>query len=123
MMIHDLEIDFEPKPITEENSSVRKSGLSISWMYENCEDCDQDLVQCYNEGICVRLIEDSGYLNMYSTKQELQEKHNEFHTDISDNGTRYRLTLITTEKNNFLAMQDLARKFIDGEQSEGEWVK
>lgn len=38
------------------------------------------------------------------------EKHNEFHTDISDNGTRYRLTFITTEKNNFLAMQDLARK-------------
>lgn len=44
------------------------------------------------------------------------EKHNEFHTDISDNGTRYRLTFITTEKNNFLAMQDLARKFIDGEE-------
>ena len=44
------------------------------------------------------------------------EKHNEFHTDISDNGTRYRLTFITTEKNNFLAMQDLARKFIDGKE-------
>lgn len=44
------------------------------------------------------------------------KKHNEFHTDISDNGTRYTLTFITTEKNNFLAMQDLARKFIDGEE-------
>lgn len=44
------------------------------------------------------------------------EKHNEFHTDISDNGTRYRLTFITTEKNNFLAMQDLARKFIDDKE-------
>ena len=44
------------------------------------------------------------------------EKHNEFQTDISDNGTRYRLTFVTTEKNNFLAMQDLARKFIDGKE-------
>ena len=44
------------------------------------------------------------------------EKHNEFHTDISNNGTHYRLTFITTEKNNFLAMQNLARKFIDGEE-------
>lgn len=44
------------------------------------------------------------------------KKHNEFHADISDNGTRYRLIFITTEKNNFLAMQDLARKFIDGEE-------
>ena len=50
------------------------------------------------------------------------EKHNEFHTDISDNGTRYRLTFITTEKNNFLAMQDLARKFIDGE-TEKLWIE
>jgi hypothetical protein len=53
MMIHDLETDFEPKPITEENSSVRKSCLSVSWIYENCEDCDQDLAQCYNEGRCI----------------------------------------------------------------------
>lgn len=44
---------FEPKPITEENSSVKKGCLSISWMYENCEDCDQDPVQCYNEGRCI----------------------------------------------------------------------
>lgn len=42
------------------------------------------------------------------------EKHNEFHTDISQNGTRFRLTFITNDKNNFLAMQDLARKCIDG---------
>ena len=52
----------------------------------------------------------------------MMEKHNEFHTDISDNGTRYRLTFITTEKNNFLAMQDLARKFIDGEP-EKRWIE
>lgn len=42
------------------------------------------------------------------------EKHNEFHTDISQNGTQFRLTFITNDKNNFLAMQDLARKCIDG---------
>lgn len=42
------------------------------------------------------------------------EKHNEFHTDISQNGTQFRLTFITNDKNNFLAMQDLARKFVDG---------
>lgn len=44
------------------------------------------------------------------------DKHNEFHTDVSDNGTGYRLIFITTEKNNFLAMQDLARKFVDGKE-------
>ena len=44
------------------------------------------------------------------------EKHNEFHTDISQNGTQFRLTFITNDKNNFLAMQDLARKCIDGEE-------
>lgn len=43
------------------------------------------------------------------------EKHNEFHTDVSQNGTQFRLTFITNDKNNFLAMQDLARKFVDGE--------
>lgn len=42
------------------------------------------------------------------------EKHNEFHTDISQNGTQFRLTFITNDKNNFLVMQDLARKCIDG---------
>ena len=44
------------------------------------------------------------------------KKHNEFHTDISQNGTQFSLTFITNDKNNFLAMQDLARKFIDGEE-------
>lgn len=44
------------------------------------------------------------------------EKHNEFHTDISQNGTQFRLTFITNDKNNFLAMQDLARKCIDGKE-------
>jgi hypothetical protein len=45
-----------------------------------------------------------------------REKHNEFYTDISQNGTRFRLTFITNDKNNFLAMQDLARKCIDGKE-------
>lgn len=44
------------------------------------------------------------------------EKHNEFHTDISQNGTQFRLTFITNDKNNFLAMQDLARKCVDGKE-------
>lgn len=47
---------------------------------------------------------------------EQTKKHNEFHTDISQNGTQFSLTFITNDKNNFLAMQDLARKFIDGEE-------
>lgn len=44
------------------------------------------------------------------------EKHNEFHTHISQNGTRFSLTFITNDKDNFLAMQDLARKCIDGKE-------
>lgn len=50
------------------------------------------------------------------------EKHNEFHTDISQNGTRFRLTFITNDKNNFLAMQDLARKFVDS-TTEKRWIE
>ena len=42
---------FEPNPITEENSSVRKSCPDV-FKYD-CEDCDQDPVQCYNEGKCI----------------------------------------------------------------------
>ena len=52
------------------------------------------------------------------------EKHNEFqeYYDYDDNGTHYRLTFTTTEKNNFLAIRDLARKLIDGE-SEKRWIE
>lgn len=45
------------------------------------------------------------------------EKHNEFHTDILQNGTQFCITFITNDKNNFLAMQDLARKCIDGKDA------
>ena len=45
------------------------------------------------------------------------EKYNEFHTDVSQGGKYFQLTFVTNEKNNFLAMQDLARKFVDGEDA------
>jgi hypothetical protein len=44
------------------------------------------------------------------------EKHNEFHTDVSQGGKYFQITFITNDKNNFLAMQDLARKFVDGKE-------
>ena len=41
--------------------------------------------------------------------------HTEFNTQISQNGTQFALTFKTTEKRYFLAMQELARKCIDGD--------
>lgn len=45
----------------------------------------------------------------------MSDRHSEFHTDTSQNGTQFRLTFITNDKNQFLAMQNLARKCIDKE--------
>lgn len=50
------------------------------------------------------------------------EKHNEFHTDVLQGGKYFQITFITNDKNNFLAMQDLARKFVDS-TSEKRWIE
>ena len=48
------------------------------------------------------------------------EKHNEFHTDISQNGTRFRLTFITNDKNNFwLCRTSLVNSWIVLQKNDG----
>ena len=40
-------------------------------------------------------------------------KYAEFHTDVSQGGTMFQLTFYTNVREQFLEMQELARKFVD----------
>ena len=44
------------------------------------------------------------------------EKYSELHTDVSQGGKYFQITFVTNDKNKYIAMQDFARKLIDGEE-------